>query len=58
MEDGVVGFKDPIREVGLAQDLPDFLHAVQLRRTWRQAHQRDVVGDVAPDGWCASRPDP
>lgn len=42
IDDVVVGFEDAV----LAHELPDILLAVELGRTRRQRHQRDVVRDL------------
>jgi len=46
IDDLVVGFEDAVREVGLAQELPEVLDGVQLGRPGGQEEQRDVAGDL------------
>ena len=45
LEDGIVGFEDPIAEFVAAQIGPDVFDRVQLRAVWRQVEQGDIVGD-------------
>ncbi len=44
-DDVVVGLEDAVRELVVTHELPDILDRVELRRTGRQRHEGDVVGD-------------
>jgi hypothetical protein len=48
IEDVLVGAEDPVREPVLAQELPDVLDRVQLRRFGGERHERDVGRDQQP----------
>ena len=43
VEDIVMGFEDPVGEPVVAQELPDVLHRVQLRGSWRKGQEGDVA---------------
>ncbi len=43
VEDVLVGLEYPVGEIGLAQELPDILDRVELRRARRQRQEGDVV---------------
>ena len=50
----VVVLEDAIGQVVVSHELPEIFDRVQLRRSWRQRQQ----GDVISRPWlCASRPD-
>ncbi len=46
IDDVFVTVEDAVRQVGLAQVLPDVFGRVRLRRSGRQEQRRDVVGEL------------
>ena len=50
IDDVFVTVEDAVRQVGLAQVLPDVFGRVRLRRSGRQEQRRDVVGELQCGG--------
>ena len=46
IDDVVVVLEDAIGQVVISHELPEIFDGVQLRRSWRQRQQGDVVGKV------------
>ena len=50
IEHGVVGVEDAVREVALAQVLPDILDGIEFGAHRRQGHEPDVFGELQLGG--------
>jgi hypothetical protein len=46
IDDVVVGAEDPVRQPGIAHELPDVFHQIEFGRAWRERQDGDVGGDI------------